>query len=178
MNIFKIGCPILMKKTQRVLFPLDNETRHDIQLMTKTLNSLPEAAGLAANQIGIDKQIFVYRLPFNRVQEGEEFFHDVRILINPTIDSASSELIQSWEECLSVPEVKLVTIRHKNIHVSGFDQEEVLHEIHSSGFLALNMQHQIDHLNGITFFKKMKDWQLVSTRDEVKNSLSTSMRIF
>lgn len=169
MNILKIGNPFLLKKTQRVLFPLDNETRHDIQRMIQTLNSLPEAAGLAANQIGIDKQIFVYRLPFNRVQEGEEFFNDIRVLINPTIDSASSELVQSWEGCLSFPEVKLVTIRHKSIHVSGFDEEGVLQEIDASGFFALNIQHEIDHLNGITFFKRMKDWELISTRDEVKN---------
>ena len=170
--IIKIGNPLLALPCTRVLFPLDYETIQIIKTMIKTLKCIPEAAGLSANQIGINKRIIVYKVPFNRVQDCEEFFEDIRVLINPNIDETSNEMVQCWEGCLSLPEVKLVTLRHKNIYVSGFNSDGQLEEINADGFLSQCLQHEIDHINGITFFDRNIDKKLISHRNEVINCIS------
>ena len=95
--------------------------------------------GLAANQIGINKAVFVYK-----TSDGK-WYH----MINPIIVSKSKETIDSDEGCMSMEGTSTVT-RHKKIQVfykrMGSNRTYTLD---ASGFTATVIQHEIDHLHGI-----------------------------
>lgn len=169
--ILTLGRLELITKTRNVKFPLNDETITDIQNLKDTLLSIKESAGLAANQIGVNKQIIVYRVPRKRVEDGDEFFEEMRVLINPIIENKSRDIDQGWEGCLSVPQLKMVVNRYKTIHVSGYDENGTLLEFDASGFHARNIQHEIDHLNGITFFDRNVDTKLMSMKSELDNGI-------
>jgi peptide deformylase len=170
-EILKLGRLELLTKTKTVKFPLTDETKNEIQLMKETLQSIPSSAGLAANQIGVDKQIIVYRLPIERMENKEEATDEIMVLINPEVEIESEEKENGWEGCLSIPSIRAVVPRHKSIHVSGYDQDGVLHEKHVSGFHARNLQHEIDHLNGLTIFSRIENYNFVSFKSELPNGI-------
>ena len=167
-DVLKLGCIELITKTKPVSFPLNNETIQEINDMKDTLLSIPNSAGLAANQIGINKQIIVYRLPKERVGKNEFFFNDPIVMINPKIDLCSKEKENGWEGCLSIPSIRTVVSRYNHIHVSGYDKDGVLIEKEVNNFHARNLQHEIDHLNGITIFDRNEDKKLISFKSELQ----------
>ena len=140
----------LITKTKQVSFPLNIETIKEIDDMKYTLLlSTPNSASLAANQIGINKQIIVYGI------------NDPIVMINPTIDLYSKEKTYGQERCLSVPSFDGIVPRYSQIHVSGYDEFGVLHEKIENNLCARHIQHAIDHLNGITVFDRIKNKTLL-----------------
>ncbi len=105
--------------------------------------------GLAAPQIGLSKKIIVIDL-----QEKEKKVPEKYILINPQI-TASSGTISCEEGCLSVPNYHEVVKRKESITVKFQNLKGEEEIISTSGMLAICMQHEIDHLNGILFIDKI-----------------------
>lgn len=169
-DIIKIGSILLIQKCDIVSIN-DKSLSKTIKLLKKTLNNIPDSAGIAANQIGINKQIIAYRNPKNRVDKNEESFNDIRILINPVIESTSNDLNLGWEGCLSIPNIKSVVSRYNSIHISGYDEEFIFQEIFASGFLSRNLQHEIDHLLGKTIFDRIYDSKFISHSNEMQNGI-------
>ena len=176
-EILKLGRLELLTKTKTVKFPLTDETKNEIQLMKETLQSIPSSAGLAANQIGVDKQIIVYRLPFERMENKEEATDKIMVLINPEIDFESKEKEYGWEGCLSIPSLRAVVSRHKCIHVSGYDEHGILHEKYVGGFHSRNIQHEIDHLNGLTILSRVEDHRFISFKSELSKGIVKNSNI-
>lgn len=111
--------------------------------------------GLAAIQIGIDLRVLVINIPLE-VEEGEEDQPKDNTLemINPVIIEADgSEKFQ--EGCLSVPGVYEDVERAKHVKVEYFDREGKKHTIEDHDFLAVAIQHEIDHLDGKVFIEKL-----------------------
>jgi peptide deformylase len=101
--------------------------------------------GLAANQIGVDAQIFVYDCPDA---------DDVRqkgYVINPVITSLSSELDDGTEGCLSVPGPRASVSRASVATVTGVDLTGAPITITGTGYFARCLQHETDHLNGTLY---------------------------
>ena len=181
-DVLKLGRLELINKTMNVSFPLDDKSKECIKDMKDTLLSIPNSAGLAANQILIDKQIIVYRIPKERVNKDEEYFDDPIVLINPKIDIFSDHKEDGWEGCLSIPGIRAVVPRYKEIHVSGYDENGILCEKYVKGFHARNLQHEIDHLNGLTIFDRIEEKSFISFKSELiegimayKNCIKNSM---
>ncbi len=129
------GDPILREKAQSVA-EVTPETQKLIKEMAETMYE-NEGLGLAANQIGIGKQIMT-------VDVGQGLL----VLINPRVGESGGE--ESAEEgCLSLPGIKVEVKRAKKIKVRGRDEEGREVEIEAEGLLARAIQHEIDHLNGI-----------------------------
>jgi peptide deformylase len=99
--------------------------------------------GLAAPQIGVQKQIFVYDVD-----------DDPQIILNPTIVESSGEWVYD-EGCLSIPGLYVEMLRPKQVLVRGLsiDGEEI--HIEADELLARLFQHEIDHLNGVLMFDRM-----------------------
>ncbi len=148
--------PILRKKTTPVSFPLSEEDRQIIADMIYSIQpknliaaNAPweDPVGMAANQWGIDKRIFLY-CPSGDTEAGLE------VIINPSYEAkptlaiiAPSEQCE-WEGCFSVPlavgNIKRSTkIKVKYQNVDGVEIEKVL-----NGFKARVFQHETDHLDG------------------------------
>ena len=103
--------------------------------------------GLAANQIGIDKRVCVINVK------------EPLVLINPKIVEKSKEQFVFAEGCLSFPDSKLKTIRHESIIVEADNHEGQLSFSANSkdindAFECVCVQHEIDHLDGITMFDR------------------------
>jgi peptide deformylase len=160
MSLLDIGNPLLLRKCGRVTFPLDNQTKNEIKCIFDTFAGITEASELSANEMGINKQIVIYRPPFKA---------NPKILINPSIDIVSDDMMQCTEEWLSLPEVKLDTLRHAYVHVSGFNPNGELEEIDAYGSVSQSLQHAIDHTQGTSFFHRSK--AIINKTEKTSNYL-------
>ena len=111
--------------------------------------------GLAAIQVGVDLRALIINIPL----EGEDNEHDqpkenTLEMINPVIiEKDGSEKFQ--EGCLSVPGIYEEVERAKHVKVEYFDREGNKHTIEDNDFLAIAIQHEIDHLDGKVFIEKL-----------------------
>ena len=101
--------------------------------------------GLAANQIGLDKQIFV-------MGPGNDFF----AFINPKITKYSKEMEDMEEGCLSVPGKSGIVSRPIAVEIKGFNEKGEKVKMKFDGIFARICQHEYDHLQGILFIDKAK----------------------
>jgi peptide deformylase len=110
--------------------------------------------GLAANQIGITKRVFV--MGSNNI----EGFPVPFAVFNPVIKEASSDLVLDEEGCLSYPGLFLKLKRPSWIVAEYQDSEGNLKEIRADGYLAKCFQHEYDHLNGVCFVDRVSQMKL------------------
>jgi len=110
--------------------------------------------GLAANQIGITKRVFVmgsYNI---------EGFPEPFAVFNPVIKQTSEEEILNREGCLSFPDLWLHVKRPTWIIAEYQDSKGNTHETKIDGYLATCFQHELDHLNGVCFVDKVSKLKL------------------
>lgn len=109
--------------------------------------------GLAANQVNIAKRILVAKVPDRRVQKA--VWHDQElILVNPTITEKSGNA-SIQEGCLSFPEVYEQVQRSSKVKVRYQDVSGQTLELEADGLLAICLQHEMDHLDGVTMIDKL-----------------------
>ena len=121
---------------------IDEELQKLIESMAETMYSAP-GIGLAANQVGVSKQIIVYDLS----PKGER---SLSILMNPEIVQAEGEIVYE-EACLSVIDYSAEVQRSARIKVKGVDQNGNPVDVEAEDLHAICLQHEIDHLNGVLF---------------------------
>jgi peptide deformylase len=110
--------------------------------------------GLAANQIGLAKRVFV--MGSNNIENFPAPF----AVFNPRIIEASAELVLDKEGCLSYPDLFLTVKRPSWIVAQYQDSEGNLKEIKADGYLAKCFQHEFDHLDGICFVDRVSPMKL------------------
>lgn len=116
-----------------------------------------EGAGLAAPQIGIGLQVVIFGVEHNpRYPDVEPVPNTV--LINPTLMSLDEKMEESWEGCLSVPGMRGVVPRYVNLRYRGFDAYGTPIDRTVSGFHARVVQHESDHLRGILYPMRIRDF--------------------
>ena len=115
-----------------------------------------DGVGLAAPQIGLQERIIA-------VQERDK----VAIYVNPEIVKTSPSMQTGEEGCLSVPGVFGTVERHKRIRVRAVDRHGRNVELDLSGFPAVVFQHEIDHLDGVLFIDKVKEYTSGGTNVKV-----------
>lgn len=134
MDIITLPNPCLRKKTTKVL-KISDEEKRVLDEMAKTMY-LKGGVGVAACQVGIDKQLAVVDIGNGLIK-----------LINPTIIKK-----ESWETeeegCLSIPEAAIKVKRAKKITVEYLNEKGEALRIIAEGLLARVIQHEIDHLAG------------------------------
>ena len=126
---------------------IDEEVVKLVDHMAETMYSAP-GIGLAATQVGVAKQVLVADIAPRRPES------ELIVLINPEIVAAEGQVVFE-EGCLSVPEYQAEVKRHEKVTVRGLNLkgEEVL--IEAEGLLAIVLQHEIDHLNGLLFIDRL-----------------------
>ena len=124
--------------------------------MHDTMENL-SGAGLAAPQIGVSLRVVVFGVKGNpRYPDAEDVPYTV--LINPVIEPLSQDMEEGWEGCLSVPGLRGVVPRHSRLRYSGFDAHGARIERDAEGFHARVVQHECDHLDGILYPMRVKDF--------------------
>jgi peptide deformylase len=145
------GDKILRKKVDKVK-EVDFKTIELIKNMFDTMKNA-SGIGLAANQVGVDKSIFV--IDISPVEGYED--HRPTALINPEIVYYSPEKVFIEEGCLSIPDIKAEVERPETIRIKFQDADLIEHEIETNDLLSRVMQHEFDHLQGVLFIDKIDD---------------------
>ena len=164
--ICRLGNPVL-RKICRELTINDIQTEDFTQLKQDLKDSMKHygGIGIAAPQIGVDWQIALIELsPINRY--GAEISLPATYFINPKIRVLSEATEGNWEGCLSIPGMRGYVERPNHIEVKYFNEsfEEVTMEV--KGFLAVVIQHELDHLYGKLYIDHIKDMSLLSFQEE------------
>ncbi len=128
---------------------VDDEVRKLIGDMFETMYAAP-GIGLAAIQVGVPKRILVIDLQEPEVEDGPPV-KDPRVFINPEILKHSDEEVPYLEGCLSVPDQYAEVERPDHIRARWLDEKGKPHEEQLDGLLAVCLQHEMDHLEGILF---------------------------
>jgi peptide deformylase len=121
-------------------------------------------AGLAAPQIGVSLQVVIFGFAQNpRYPRAEEV--PFTVLINPRLTPLSDEQEDDWEGCLSVPGMRGMVPRFARLRYHGVDQYGKTIDRSVSGFHARVVQHECDHLQGILYPMRIKDFRLFGFTD-------------
>jgi len=137
-----------LKTKAKTVNDIDRSVQKFIDDMAETMYDAP-GTGLAAIQVGSDKNIIVYD-GLTGPEKG-----NLKVLINPVIVSSSGETISEQEGCLSVPDYREDVKRAQFVHVEGLDRDGNHVIIKTDEFLAIVLQHEIDHINGILFIDRI-----------------------
>ncbi|MEA3149605.1 MAG: peptide deformylase [Gammaproteobacteria bacterium] len=123
--------------------------------MRDTMREL-NGAGLAAPQIGVGLRVVIFGMEHNpRYPDAEPVPYTV--LINPTLTPVGEEMEEAWEGCLSVPGMRGVVPRYKHLRYTGFDASGQAIDRTVSDFHARVVQHEVDHLDGILYPRRIED---------------------
>ena len=139
--IIKAPDPVLKKRCAPVE-RIDDETRRLMEDMLETMYAAP-GVGLAAPQVGVPRRIIVVD---TSDPEGERT--PLR-MANPEIIAASDEMLLREEGCLSFPQQYEEVERPATVRVRYLDHENEIREFDADGLLAVCVQHEIDHLDGV-----------------------------
>lgn len=153
--VLKMGDPLLLQRAQPVQAFDTPELEALLVDMHDTMESL-NGAGLAAPQIGVSLQVVIFGISHNpRYPEAESVPYTV--LINPVLEAISTELEDGWEGCLSVPGMRGLVPRYKQLRYHGYDQHGNAIDRTVSDFHARVVQHEVDHLEGILYPMRIPD---------------------
>jgi peptide deformylase len=164
LKIHYLGDRILRQPAKRVP-KVDREIRQIAQEMLQTMYSA-DGIGLAAPQVGINKQIIVIDC------EPDNPENPPLILINPAIKSFGRKLCEAQEGCLSIPGVYLDVTRPEEIEVTYKDENGRPQTLKAQGLLSRAIQHEMDHLSGVMFVDRVENG-LAMTEELKKHGFST-----
>lgn len=143
MKLRYFGDPVLTTPAQPV-DRVDDAVRALAADMLATMHA-SRGVGLAANQVGVTKRVFVYDCLGIR-----------GVLINPVWHPLGDATQTGSEGCLSIPGVRGVVTRPDTVIARGLDEFSRPVAIRASGLLARCIQHETDHLDGVLFLTRME----------------------
>ena len=146
--IFETPDPVLREKS-RPVEAFDDDLKTLIRDMFETMYHAP-GIGLAAVQVGVPLRLLVMDLQ-EPAEEGGEPVRDPRVFINPEILWASDHEVPYNEGCLSVPDQYAEVLRPDRIRARWQDEDGGSHEAELDGLMAVCLQHEMDHLEGVLF---------------------------
>jgi peptide deformylase len=155
-DILKMGDPRLLRVAPPVR-EFDTPELHALIADMFDTMAAANGAGLAAPQIGVDLQLVIFGF------ERSERYPDAppvpqTVLVNPAIVPLGEAMEEGWEGCLSVPGLRGVVPRHARIRYTGQDALGRPIEREAEGFHARVVQHECDHLQGVLYPMRVRDF--------------------
>ena len=154
----------ILRQRAEPITEIDEEVLKLVDHMAETMYSAP-GIGLAATQVGVAKQVLVADIAPRRPES------ELIVLINPEIVAAEGEVIFE-EGCLSVPDYQAEVKRNERITVRGLNLKGEEVEIEAEGLLAIVLQHEIDHLNGVLFIDRLSKLKRDLYKRKVRKKLA------
>ena len=156
-QIRTFGDPVLASQAAAVT-DIDGKVVRIVEEMFDTLYDSDSGIGLAAPQVGIQRQIFVWDMD-----------DEPMVILNPTIAESDGEWVYD-EGCLSIPGLYVEMTRPKTVLMKGIDMNGNEISLEADELEARLFQHELDHLNGVLMFERM-------TPDQREEALSEYKRI-
>ena len=136
------GDPVLRQRAAEVT-EIDAKVVRLAEDMIATMQEAP-GIGLAANQVGVLKRLFVFD-----IGDGPH------VVVNPVISDHRGEWVFE-EGCLSIPGLSGEVVRPKEVHLTGIDLDGSEVSFEADELLARVVQHELDHLDGVLFIDRME----------------------
>jgi peptide deformylase len=131
--------------------------------MQDTMRHL-SGAGLAAPQIGVLQRVVIFGVDHNpRYPDAEEV--PFTVLINPVLTPLGEAVEEGWEGCLSVPGMRGLVPRWRELRYTGMDADGNLIDRSVQDFHARVVQHEVDHLDGILYPRRIRDLTMFGFTD-------------
>jgi peptide deformylase len=164
LKVARMGHPVLRAKTR----PVErSEIKSTVvqRLIDDMMETMAEyhGVGLAAPQVHQGLRLFVASL--NAGDDGKES-DELLAIINPEIAIVGNEIVEGWEGCLSIPDMRGRVPRAREIRVRALNRLGERIELEAQDFPARVLQHETDHLDGILFFDRMRSFESLTYLDE------------
>ena len=163
LKVARMGHPVLRTKA-RPLERSDIKSAAVQKLIDDMLDTMAEyhGVGLAAPQVHEGLRLFVASLDAREEGEHDEPY----VIINPDIAVVGSDVVEDWEGCLSIPDIRGRVPRSREIKVRGLDRHGDRLQLSAHDFAARVIQHETDHLDGVLFFDRMRSLDSLTFLDE------------
>jgi peptide deformylase len=156
-EVLRMGDARLLRRAEEVV-AFGTPALHELLADMRDTMRTYDGVGLAAPQIGVNLRVVIFGVEHNpRYPDAEPVPETV--LINPVITPLDEETEEDWEGCLSVPGMRGKVPRIKSIRYQGCDEYGVRIERTASGFHARMVQHECDHLDGILYPMRIRDFR-------------------
>jgi len=160
LKVAVLGNPVLRIPAE----PVKNIQAPDIQrLIDDMIETMREyrGVGLAAPQMHRSLQIAVIEAEENtNAHEGSS--RPLTVLVNPRIVALSDQMVEDWEGCLSLPDLRGKAPRYTEIDVQAHDRRGRPVHLKADEFFSRVIQHECDHLNGVVFLDRMKSFETLT----------------
>jgi peptide deformylase len=156
-DILKMGDPRLL----RVARPVTDFDSDELHLLVKDMFDTMHAvdgAGLAAPQIGVDRQLVIFGSGEPHPRYPDAPVVPRTVLVNPVVTPLGEEEEEGWEGCLSAPGLRGVVPRFARVRYTGFDLYGDPIDRTVDGFHARVVQHEVDHLLGVLYPMRVRDF--------------------
>ena len=168
LKVAKLGNPILREISKQVdlkeLADQQGELQDFIDDMIDTMHE-EDGVGLAAPQVNRSLQIVVLEYD-NNERYPDESSIPLTVLVNPILSDYGEEKVLGWESCLSLVDFRGLVPRSTSVTLKAYDRDGDRIEKRATGFEAVVLQHEIDHLNGKVFLDRMEDLTKLAYQEE------------
>jgi peptide deformylase len=154
-EVLKMGDPRLLAVSEPVAAFGTPELADLLADMQDTMRDL-NGAGLAAPQIGVGLRVVIFGFEQNPRYPDEDAV-PFTVLINPVLTPIGEAMEEGWEGCLSVPGMRGLVPRYRELHYTGLDATGAAVDRTVKDFHARVVQHEVDHLDGILYPRRIKD---------------------
>lgn len=160
LKVSRMGHPVLRQRARPVEKAEIRDPRFQkfVDDMIATMHEY-NGVGLAGPQVHEGLRLFVAML-----DSGDEA--EASVIINPVITPADDRIVEGWEGCLSIPEIRGRVPRAHKIVVKALDRQGRTLEIEADDFPARVIQHETDHLDGVLFLDRMTSMSSLTYLDE------------
>jgi peptide deformylase len=155
--VLRMGDARLLRRSDELTY-FDTLELHGLLADMRDTMAAMEGVGLAAPQIGVSLRVVIFGVEASpRYPDAEPVPETV--LINPIITPIGGDTEDDWEGCLSVPGMRGMVPRFLTIRYQGYDEYGALIDRTVSGFHARVVQHECDHLDGILYPMRIRDFR-------------------
>jgi peptide deformylase len=161
LKVARMGHPVLRTRA-RELDPTEVRTAVFQKLIDDMIDTMAEyeGIGLAAPQVHEGVRLFVAGI------EGKGEDLKVVPFINPVITPIGEETVEDWEGCLSIPDIRGKVPRAREVVIKALDRRGKPFELALKNYPARVVQHETDHLDGVLFFDRMREFATLTFLDE------------
>jgi peptide deformylase len=163
LKIARLGHPVLRQKALPVTADELSSPAFQrfIDDMIETMRD-GDGVGLAATQVHTPKRIFLVEVKSPHPRYPDQPGVPLTAVINPEIREHSEDVQEDWEGCLSIPDLRGLVPRWRSLRLAGMDREGRQILLEANTFFARVIQHELDHLDGIVFPDRMRDFSTLT----------------
>ncbi len=175
-EVTRMGNPVLRDKVELVSQEeITSGAIAELLVDMKETMAKESGIGIAAPQIGINKQVALIGIPKDNPRYPDQPEYELLTIINPIVTVLDETLQGFWEGCLSVPGLRGFVERPRKVQVNFLDETGKEQAIIAQEFIATVFQHEIDHLNGILYVDRIKDMTKFCYQEELDKYWSTQI---